>query len=92
MRWAAQRIRYGITREQWEALFERQGRKCAICPSTSPRAKRGWHTDHDHGTGAVRGILCGPCNRLVGAYEDALGPSVLAYLASPPALNPSALP
>jgi hypothetical protein len=62
--------RYGLTLEQWEAIFEAQGRSCAICSSDHPGWKRGWHTDHDHKSGVVRGILCHVCNRLLGYVKD----------------------
>jgi hypothetical protein len=61
---------YGITAEQWNELFEKQGCCCAICKKTEPGKKRGWHTDHNHVTNKVRGILCASCNRRLAAIED----------------------
>jgi DNA-directed RNA polymerase subunit RPC12/RpoP len=60
---------YGITQEEWDALFEKQGRVCAICKSTTSKTKFAWHTDHDHVTNKVRGILCQPCNNKIGFVE-----------------------
>ena len=67
------RSRYGLTEAKWEALFQAQGRKCAICATDNPKSKVGWHTDHDHKTGTVRGILCENCNRGLGMYQDDIG-------------------
>jgi hypothetical protein len=64
------KARYGLSLEQWEAIFDTQGRRCAICSSDSSGWKRGWHTDHDHKSGTVRGILCHVCNRLLGYVKD----------------------
>jgi hypothetical protein len=64
------KARYRLTLEQWEALFESQGRCCAICQNPDPGWKRGWHTDHDHETNKVRGILCHLCNRTLGHAKD----------------------
>lgn len=70
------KFNYGITVAEWDALFDAQGRRCAICKSEKPYRKNGiWNTDHDHVTGKVRGILCSHCNRMLGgAYDD---PSIL---------------
>lgn len=63
---------YGLSLEEWGVLFEKQGEKCRVCKSPSPRTKRAvWHTDHNHLTGKVRGILCSHCNQMLGmAHED----------------------
>jgi hypothetical protein len=61
--------KYGLTVEAWEKLFDAQGRRCAICGSNKP-GSREWHTDHDHATKQVRGILCQHCNHLVGNLGD----------------------
>lgn len=66
-RWQTIFQSYGITKEDWCALFKRQGQKCAVCKRKTPDTKRGWHTDHDHETGKVRGILCSRCNTVCGA-------------------------
>jgi hypothetical protein len=64
------KYKYGITKEQWDALFAKQGNKCGICGETTPGSKRDWCTDHDHKTGRVRGILCHRCNLILGKAED----------------------
>ena len=61
--------KYGITAEDWDILFERQGKVCAICRTQDPE-KRGWQTDHDHKTKKVRGILCNSCNNGLGRFKD----------------------
>lgn len=47
---------YDITGEQYEALLAWQGGRCYICRQV-PRVRR-LAVDHDHATGAVRGLLC----------------------------------
>lgn len=61
--------RHGLTQEQYDGLFTKQGECCAICQSPDPRTKY-WHIDHDHVTGRVRGILCGHCNPGLGYFGD----------------------
>ena len=61
---------YGITSEQWHRMFDAQGNICAICKAKEPKWSKGWHTDHDHTTGKVRGILCHKCNLMIGLAKD----------------------
>jgi hypothetical protein len=69
---------YGLTTLAWIQIFESQGCGCAICDRIDPKDKNGWQTDHDHSCcpgkkscgKCVRGILCGPCNRGLGALQD----------------------
>ena len=63
------RREYNLTLEQWEDIFNAQGRVCALCSSPEPGAKSVWHMDHDHVTGRLRGILCYGCNNAVGVYQ-----------------------
>lgn len=63
---------FGLTPEQWEAKFEEQGRCCAVCQSDNPGSSWDWSTDHCHRTKKVRGILCHPCNLLLGHAKDNL--------------------
>jgi hypothetical protein len=62
--------RYGITRDEREALFASQDFKCAVCGTNEPGSKSGWHTDHCHASGKVRGILCHHCNTMLGLAKD----------------------
>jgi len=60
---------YGLSIEQWNDLFIAQGRRCAACGCAKHGGKN-WHTDHDHATNKVRGILCHPCNVALGQVKD----------------------
>lgn len=66
--------KFGLTPEDWDALFISQGRRCANsgCQMDTPGSKSGWHTDHCHATGKVRGILCQKCNLLLGNANDSI--------------------
>lgn len=57
---------YGITLKGWNKLFNKQGKRCAICKCKKPNIREKWFTDHDHKTDKVRNILCGYCNCLLG--------------------------
>ena len=52
---------YGLTPEEYEALLEKQDGHCAICLAP-PETNKRLAVDHDHETGAVRGLLCFRCN------------------------------
>lgn len=62
-------------------MLAEQGGACGICGGSelweNHRTRRdGWHIDHDHSTGKVRGVLCPPCNLMIGYARD--NPAVLA--------------
>ena len=74
---------YGITLADYDAMVEKQGGKCAICESTKPKTPGvRFAVDHDHKTGKVRGLLCGPCNAGIGKLGDdiALLTAAIEYL------------
>ena len=75
---------YGIDVPEWNELFASQGGCCAICGTQQPIGRANWHTDHDHKTGAVRGILCRGCNHGVGNFRDdpELLSAAIEYLAA----------
>lgn len=54
----------GVSPEQYEAMLADQNGHCALCPAV-PKTRR-LDVDHDHRTGAVRGLLCHWCNRRLG--------------------------
>lgn len=62
---------YGITEEEYQRLLAEQGGVCAICRQEQ-REKRSHPlvVDHSHEDGAVRGLLCHPCNRAIGGLKD----------------------
>lgn len=69
--------KFGITTEQWNEIFEWQGRVCKCCDSPTPRSKKGWVLDHSHSTNQIRGILCWICNIRLGQLGDCADDVVL---------------
>lgn len=61
------RRRYGLSLVAFDALLESQGGRCAICGIG--KQSSGWHVDHDHSSGAVRGIVHSRCNVFAGYVE-----------------------
>lgn len=59
--------RYGLAPGQFEKMLEAQQNQCASCREDFLDEP---NVDHDHTTGAVRGLLCGSCNRAAGQVGD----------------------
>lgn len=67
---------YGVTRDQWDAMFAAQDGRCAICRCAEPTGR--WCIDHDHACcpgmracgKCIRGILCNSCNSGLGHFAD----------------------
>ena len=72
---------------EYAALYAAQGGKCYICERATGKTKA-LAVDHNHETGAVRGLLCGPCNRgVVGHLRDDVEAlrRAITYLTTEPA-------
>lgn len=70
--------RYGLTLEEADALVARADGRCDLCgDETRP------NIDHCHATGKVRGVLCAPCNKGLGLFQDSPErlTKAIAYLA-----------
>lgn len=71
------RRRYGITDEEWQAIFDRQESRCLVCRNEEPRGGQ-WVIHHDHRCcptqqtcgRCVVGILCRLCNAGMGCLGD----------------------
>lgn len=86
-RQAAHRERtYGLDDEGHSRLLELQGGRCAVCRKR--QTMQAMAVDHDHQSGAVRGLLCLGCNKgILGSGFDSarLLFAAAAYLMCPPA-------
>ena len=58
--------RYNITQEQHEQLYIDQRGCCASCGK--PIEYKDVHTDHNHLTNSIRGLLCPTCNQGLGLF------------------------
>lgn len=76
---------YGLERGEYAQLYEFQGGLCALCRRATGASRR-LSVDHDHATGDVRGLLCRPCNTLLGHARDKIAffRRCAGYLAFPP--------
>lgn len=75
--------KYRIDVNEYKRLLSQQDGACAICKTDAPGGgTTRFHVDHDHATGAVRGLLCTRCNQMIGYGLD--NPDILesgaAYL------------
>ena len=61
--------KYGITVGQYRDMVDAQGGLCLICDQP-PRNGYRLSVDHNHRTGQIRGLLCGPCNLAIGNFGD----------------------
>jgi len=67
---------HGITPEDYDEMLDAQNGVCAICGkqetavnNTGKTVKR-LAVDHDHDTGAIRGLLCTRCNTAIGCLLE----------------------
>jgi hypothetical protein len=68
---------YGLTPADYDAIFAYQDGACAICRRATGKTRR-LSVDHDHAccngprscSRCVRGLLCRPCNRMLGHLRD----------------------
>jgi hypothetical protein len=67
---------FNISVADYRSMLHRQRGLCGICKRPS---KRRLDVDHCHQSGRVRGLLCNPCNRLLGFVER--------YFANPKAID-----
>ncbi len=82
---------YGITLNDYNIMLEKQNYRCAACNTDKPDGHGNFHTDHDHKTGQVRGLLCNGCNRALGFIDDSIDKlkGLIQYLQSIPGTSSS---
>lgn len=67
--------RRGLTVEEYTNMLNAQRGLCAICNQPFQKHPRNGEVemfcvDHNHETGAIRGLLCASCNTLLGFAKD----------------------
>lgn len=67
---------YGISVEDYNAMFIAQEGRCKICKRHQTELKKNLHVDHKHSDGTVRSLLCQKCNHAIGLLND--DPSIIA--------------
>jgi len=65
------KYRYGLSTEDVESMKTDQDNKCLICACDfDDLDSKHIHIDHNHETGAIRGVLCKRCNLTLGILEE----------------------
>jgi hypothetical protein len=68
------RRKFNLSLEDYNKMMEAQEGKCAICLQFETQKRDGklkaLAVDHNHATGAIRGLLCTGCNTGVGKLKD----------------------
>lgn len=78
--------KYDITLQQYDEMLKEQNNCCVICGIGVENCDKGSGNhlvvDHCHTTNKVRGLLCNPCNLLLGYAKDnvAILQSAINYL------------
>jgi hypothetical protein len=67
-------INFNITIEEFDEMMKKQNYSCVICgykfdPFIRDKSVK-YAIDHDHESGAIRGILCRACNSGLGYFKD----------------------
>jgi len=64
--------KYGLSAAELADLRAAHAGRCGICATHRPGGKSNteFHIDHDHGTGAIRGLLCAACNTAIGLFQN----------------------
>ena len=67
--WVARKLSrvYGLTIDEYTAMFIAQGGACYVCKATTEKLLA---VDHDHATNRVRKLLCSRCNLVVGQVGE----------------------
>lgn len=72
------KYKYGVSHAEFLDAWNSQNGVCAICENDLPdlmtydNRRRGYAIDHNHETGAFRGILCLKCNSLLGMASESV--------------------
>ncbi len=62
---------YGLLEDDYKSIIKKQGGGCGLCGAVvADRRSDTLCVDHDHRTGAIRGLLCRTCNIVVGLIES----------------------
>lgn len=66
------KARYNITLDEYNQMFINQEGKCKICFKHQSELPTALCVDHCHTTDKVRGLLCKPCNLILGNANDTI--------------------